>query len=160
MASAGIVLGLFGLILFGGGSFLTINILTHAQQNWAGVICPLILFIPMCLAGIGLAMLPLWLRWRSKQTVYALTNRRALIMEPSSFGAMLTTSYTASGLGHLTLREFANGSGDVLFLMDRTGGTYDRPYYFRVAGRGFLAIENARVVERLIRQTLLSGSDS
>jgi hypothetical protein len=42
-------------------------------------------------------------------------------------------------------------------MQDHTGKTYDRPMYLTVAGRGFLAIENVREVEKLVRQTLLDS---
>jgi hypothetical protein len=108
--------------------------------------------VPFLLIGLGMIASPWWMRRAARRTCYALTNRRAIIWEPSLLGMRQVRSYTASGLGSLSRLERADGSGDLVFEEFRTrdseGGTH-------TTRRGFLAIANVREVEELLRKTLL-----
>lgn len=114
--------------------------------------------IPFVLAGLFMLTSPVWLRRQAHKTLYALTDRRAIVFEPRWFRMATVRSYTAPGLSHLTRRERPDGSGDLVFEEFTTSGVdsdgYRRSYTTR---RGFLAIDRVREVEEMVRRTLLSG---
>jgi hypothetical protein len=102
--------------------------------------------------GVLLVTSPLWMASVARKTVYALTDKRAIIWEPSLFSAVQVRSYAASGLGAMTRNERGDGSGDLVFeeyyTYNRNGGSTRQQ-------RGFLGIDRVRDVETLVRQTLL-----
>jgi hypothetical protein len=106
--------------------------------------------------AIGLFMLgsPIWLRTLARKTVYALTDRRAIIFKPSWFGRVLVQSFTAAGLGQMSRRERPDGSGDLIFQVFTTGFGENA----RSEQQGFLAIDDVRAVEDLVRRTLSVGA--
>src|SRR5262249_42546884 len=65
--------------------------------------------------GVLLVTSPLWMGSVARKTVYALTDKRAILWEPSLFSAVQVRSYTASGLGAMTRNERGDGSGDLVF---------------------------------------------
>jgi hypothetical protein len=114
--------------------------------------------LPFIAVGGLFALSPLWLRRRAEQTLYALTNRRALVLEPSLWGPGVVRSYTAAGLGKMFRRERADGSGDLVF-DEYTTRTTDSEGMVSTAThwRGFLAVSDVRTVEDLVRRTLLDN---
>ncbi len=114
--------------------------------------------LPFIAVGIGLIASPVWLRSQARKTLYALTNRRAIIWEPAWFGATTVRNYTAAGLGHMSRTERADGSGDLVFEEITTYGSNNNGTSSRTTRRGFLSIDKVREVEELVRRTLLSAS--
>lgn len=110
--------------------------------------------VPFALVGLGLMLSPVWLRRKLKRTGYALTNRRALLIEGGLFGSRLVKSYAPEDLSDLERVERANGSGDLVFERVATRVQSDDGRRVRTAPRGFLAIPDVRDVERLLRETL------
>src|SRR5260370_1371922 len=49
--------------------------------------------VPFVLVGLALVLSPVWLRKKAANTVYALTDRRAVLWEPGWFGAVTVRSY-------------------------------------------------------------------
>jgi hypothetical protein len=88
----------------------------------------------------------------ARKTVYALTDRRAIVFEPQLFRTVQVRSYTAAGLGAMSRVERGDGSGDLVFEEYTTRGSNNTTTTTR---RGFLAIANVHQVEGLIRKTLL-----
>jgi hypothetical protein len=113
--------------------------------------------LPFLAVGIGLIASPIWLRSMARRTLYALTDRRALIWQPGWFGSATVRSYTAAGLGHISRRERRDGSGDLVFEEFTTYSHGSNGPSSHTTRRGFLAINNVREVEELVRRTLLSG---
>jgi hypothetical protein len=109
--------------------------------------------LPFIAVGIGLLASPAWLRAMARKTVYALTSRRAIIWQPALFGRVTVQSYTAAGLGQMTRMERPDGSGNLVFQVF-VSGTGDSS---RTEQRGFMAIDNVKHVEELVRKTLLAG---
>jgi hypothetical protein len=103
--------------------------------------------------GILLVTSPLWMGSMARKTVYAVTDRRAIIFEPQMFRTVQVRSYTAAGLGTMSRVERGDGSGDLVFEEYTTRGSNNNTSTTR---RGFLAIPNVHQVEELIRKTLLT----
>jgi hypothetical protein len=103
--------------------------------------------------GIFLICSPLWLRRKARNTVYALTDRRAIIWDAGWYGAFVVRSYASSGLGRIARRERADGSGDLIFEDYPTRGSTKEG----ATCQGFLCIDHVREVEDLVRRTLLAG---
>ena len=101
--------------------------------------------------AVGLAMLtaPLWMRWRAGRTVYAVTDRRAVVWE----GGLSTTvrSFDADALGDLERRERADGSGDLILARDLRTTSHHGRRGVRTTEVGFFGIPDVRGVERLVR---------
>jgi hypothetical protein len=113
--------------------------------------------VPFLLVGLAMVLSPIWLRRRARQTVYALTSKRAIIWEPGLVGSVTVRNYSAAGLGRMTRTERADGSGDLVFEEFVTTSTNSEGYRTSTTNRrGFLGIDNVRKVEELIRLTLLS----
>lgn len=114
--------------------------------------------IPFLIVGIvGLCTL-LWLKLEARNIVYVITNQRAFSIEGS--GSYLIRSYSPFQLTDVTRKDYADGSGDLMFLAYpdekddsgmKTGGFYKIP---KVA-------EAAQLIEKLagnIRSSLASVS--
>lgn len=113
--------------------------------------------IPFVLIGLALVASPVWLRRKAGNTVYALTDRRAILWEPGWFGAVTVRSYAAAGLGRMARRDRAGGAGDLVFEEFVTSSTNSDGHTSSTTHqRGFLCIDRVREVEDLVRRTLLS----
>jgi hypothetical protein len=110
--------------------------------------------VPFIAIGIFLLASPIWLRALARKTLYALTDRRAIIFKPSWFGRVHVHSFTAAGLGQMSRKERPDGSGDLVFQVYTTGFGENA----RSEAQGFLAIDDVRHVEDLIRRTLGVGA--
>jgi hypothetical protein len=109
--------------------------------------------LPFVAVGVGLIVSPLWLRAIARKTVYALSDRRAIIWQPSWFGRVTVQSFTAAGLGQMSRTERQDGTGDLVFQVYTTGFGEDA----QTVRRGFMGIDRVRDVEQLVRNTLQAG---
>ena len=107
----------------------------------------------MGLAGSALGLVPARAYRRAGRTAYALTDRRALLLEPRLGGGFAIRSYGPDRLGSLARRDspFGGPAGDLTFEDNSRTIFRKRP----ITRRGFLQIEDAVAVEALIRATLL-----
>ena len=105
--------------------------------------------IPFLLIGLGMLTAPLWALLAAGRTLYAVTNRRALIV--SGLFSTSVKSYTHSEIHELQRVERSGGTGDLYFasrdVVTRRGGIARQ----RI---GFLGIPDVRSVELLIRSRL------
>lgn len=99
--------------------------------------------------GLYLLTWPLRSWRRLKNTCYALTDRRAIIVEPGYLRRTKTREYTARSLRLMRVEEHADGTGDVVF---ESASTRFGP----AQTVGFLAIDQAEVVENLARKLLFA----
>lgn len=117
----------------------------------------LLLFgVPFVLVGLWMLSSPLWMYRQIKQICYAITNRRVILWDPNSFwGAMYIRSYVPRQLASLLRTERADGSGDLIFEEQyyQTRGQH-KPRAQRI---GFMAIDNVRTVDELVRKALLGS---
>jgi hypothetical protein len=114
--------------------------------------------------GLGLVLIlgPLGIYAAAARTVYAITNRRALVRQGYAIFGGQTDNYSPLQL-HAMVRHdswMVRGAGDLVF-RTRTeitvtnhgrGGTSVSQ---RVIRFGFLGIDNAGKVERILRETLI-----
>jgi hypothetical protein len=106
--------------------------------------------LPFIAVGVLFMFSPLWLRAMARRTVYALSDRRAILWQPGWFGQVSVQSFTASGLGQMSRLERPDGSGDLVFQVYTTG-VGENAHTVR---RGFMGIDHVRDVEELVRKTL------
>lgn len=107
---------------------------------------PFALFgLPFFLAGVVVLASPRTLARKARRTGYAITDRRALIIERGR--RLSVRSFAPEALADLERRERADGSGDIIFTRDRTGSGKGS----RALEVGFFGLPAARDVERRLR---------
>lgn len=106
--------------------------------------------IPFMVIGLGMVLAPLWASLRARNTVYALTERRALIIVDGVGGGI--SSYARADMGELTRTERVDGRGSVFFAIRTSTTSRGFVKHTRV---GFIGIPDVRNVERLIREHVL-----
>ena len=105
--------------------------------------------VPFALVGLGVMAAPLWAFLAARHTVYAVTERRALII--GGLFSRNVQSFTRAEIGNVTRIERPDGSGTVHF----ASRTYTTSKGFtRVRPIGFVGIPEVRRVEQLIRDHL------
>ncbi len=112
--------------------------------------------------GAGLWMLPpglymlLWpVRewWKGRGTIYALTDRRALIIRPGFFARREVLSFPRASLTPLRCDARADGSGNLVFENRKSWVGTPRP-------EGFLAVEHVRELEGQLHTMLGKNASS
>jgi hypothetical protein len=110
--------------------------------------------IPFILIGLWMLSSPFWMRRKAQKTVYALTDKRALILKPTWGQAVTVRSIPSQDLSARTRTQNADGSGTLIFTHLSTtqwqGGPNPRSYTVNV---GFEDIPDVREVEALIDRT-------
>ena len=101
---------------------------------------------------------PFWMYRRAQRTCYALTDQRAIVWAAGWFGGTEVRSFRAADLGKMARRDYADGSGDLIFQEFVTvSRDSDGDLRSQRTERGFLGIENVREVEELVQRTLLTA---
>ena len=104
--------------------------------------------IPFVLVGLGMLTSPLWMYFKAGRTVYAVTDRRALVIDGGLFGGMTVRSFEPARLTGLYRTQFADGSGNLVFQREyRPAGRHGR-----FVELGFLAVPDVKAVEDHIRE--------
>jgi hypothetical protein len=154
-ARAYIALTIFGRVFAGLAAVLMITPFLITFPHSMSAFIFVLSGIPLLLIGASLASTPLWMRRKAARTVYALTDRRAIVIEGSVFrGTQTVASYTPERLTNLSRTEHQNGTGDLVFEQVRAGYRKNGSEVYRP--RGFLGIHNVREVEQLLQSTLLN----
>jgi hypothetical protein len=99
--------------------------------------------LPFVLIGLGLLASPYFVYKKAKRTVYAITNRRAIVIVSGKF--KFIQSYSGKDIGTISRSERADGTGDIFF-GEEAGEKRTKPV-------GFLAIPDVRRVERILIDT-------
>jgi hypothetical protein len=102
--------------------------------------------IPFLLVGLGVMLGPLWVYLAARKTVYAVTEKRALIIVGGA-----VQSFTSADVGDISRFERSDGSGSVFFA---SRGIVTSNGFTRQARVGFEGIPDVRQVEKLIRDQL------
>jgi hypothetical protein len=139
--------GASGLLFGGGGA---------GPRGDAFFICFPLFGVPFVLVGLGMLSSPFWMYRRAKRTCYALTDQRAIVWVARWPRSTEVRSFKPSDLGKMSRRDYADGSGDLIFeeflYMTRD---CDGDLQSQRTERGFLGIADVREVEELVRRTLL-----
>ena len=106
--------------------------------------------VPFVLVGLGVLLSPLWAHLAAQHTVYAVTDKRALIIHGGK-GTRGVRSWSADDIDDITRFERPDGSGSVYFATRTWTAARGRTRHSRV---GFEGIPEVRHVERLIREQL------
>lgn len=93
---------------------------------------------------------PFWAGHKASRTCYALTDRRAITFEPELWHGLRVRSDLPDNLRDFWRTERGDGSGDLIFKEIKGYSSEGFPNIIR---RGFLAIDDVRAVEDLIRST-------
>jgi len=116
--------------------------------------------VPFVLVGLGVMMAPLWAYLAAGKTVYAVTDKRALIIGGGGLiigghghiiGGGGVQSYSPASMDEIARFERSDGTGSVYFASRET--TTRRGGYRRVR-IGFEGIPDVRQVEHLLREQL------
>jgi hypothetical protein len=108
--------------------------------------------IPFVLIGLAMLSGPFWAYRKAQQTVYAVSNKRAIII----VGGMTRNvqSFYPKKLGNIERTEKADGTGSIIFAR-RTNNSYNsntNQSQTSSTAIGFIGIQDVRTVERLILQ--------
>lgn len=105
--------------------------------------------VPFVLVGLRMLLAPLWLYWKASRVIYAVSDRRALVI--TTAWRKTVQSFGPGELGQIERKELADGCGDLVFVAtqpEQTGWRSQRSPG-RVAA-GFFGIAEARRVEQLL----------
>lgn len=116
---------------------------------------PQLLFslVGVCFAVIGIELIltPLWTWRKARNTVYLVTDQRALTIRKG--WSLEIRSFSPDQLWNLERRERADGSGDVIVGLPRSGDSSTEESVEPTAVEvGFLGVGQARESERALRQ--------
>lgn len=136
----------FALLWNGTLSLAFLGIVSH--WNNAAVRLPLLvcllLLLPFVLVGVGFLISPWWERALDRRTVYVLTDKRALVLRPSTFRRRpVARSYPLAHDLIKEVREYGRGCGDIVMEQLWAHGGHCIPL-------GFLFVQNVRELEYAI----------
>ena len=152
--------GSWGIVLFGipWTAFSVFWIAMASGMMWMGVnagggppavigVCFPLFGVPFVLIGLGMLSAPYWARRYAAGTVYAITDRRAILFA-TGFRSRTVKSYQPAELTRISRVERDDGSGDLIL---EEYGYRDRDGDRRSGRQGFMGISDVKEVERLIR---------
>ena len=123
---------------------------TARATGWWAYIFPL-WGLPFIFIGLVMLSAPYWAARAAKRTIYAITDRRAIIWIPKAWGEKEVQSFEPRRLLSITRKERTNGSGDLIFEQFReTHGSSTT-----TIRRGFMALRDVRDAEEVLRDVLL-----
>ncbi|HXU19222.1 MAG TPA: PH domain-containing protein [Verrucomicrobiae bacterium] len=91
--------------------------------------------IPFLLIGLSVTLMPLWAFLTGKKTVYAVTNKRVMVISGSKNRAV--KSFTPADIASVEHRERPDGSGDIVLMtntLQRTGNNMVAPMKVALCG--------------------------
>ena len=100
------------------------------------------------LIGAFMLLSPIWAWWAARHTLYAVTDRRAILIE-APFRRVIQ-SFTGERLTTVVRREDRQGRGDIIFEREASRGSKDRTVYRDV---GFFGLSDAKAVEQILQST-------
>ena len=103
--------------------------------------------IPFVLIGLGMLSSPVWTYRKALQTVYAITNRRAITFDAG--WTMTIRSYPPARLRNIIRKERRNGTGDVV-LDQQVASGFERGQ--RTMDLGFLNIRDPKTIEQILKK--------
>ncbi len=142
---------MFFALLWNGALVLSYYGLASHWQDAADRL-PILVFsgilLPFVLVGVGFLISPWWERELDRRTVYVLTDKRALVLRPSTFRRRpVARSYPLAHDLIKEVREYGRGCGDIVMEQFWTHGGHCIP-------SGFLFVQNVRELEYAIHTHL------
>jgi len=113
----------------------------------------LLFALPFLVFGLLLLAAPYLFMRDARRTIYAITNRRAIVWEPKRWDKIEVRSFTPRQLIRLMRSERKDGSGDLIF--EKIRESYDNASGATTVTCGFKSIQDVRGVENVLRETLL-----
>jgi hypothetical protein len=98
------------------------------------------------LVGAAMLLSPLWAWWVARHTLYAVTDRRAIVIEAPLRG-ITVQSFSGERLRDVVRHEHSSGHGDLIFEREAIKGRRGRTVYRDV---GFVGIADVKRVEELL----------
>jgi hypothetical protein len=95
--------------------------------------------------GASMLLTPLWYWWVARRTVYAITDRRAILIEVKLRRSI--QSFMGERLVSVIRNEDSRGRGDIIFEREATKGSKGRTIYRDV---GFFGLSDAKAVEQIL----------
>lgn len=153
LTQANIISVLVAVLLLG-----VVGKVTHAllQSNMqADHISLLLALLPFWGAAIGLSISPFWRCKRVMRTLYVVTNRRAIVVQPSSFllKPELRTWPLNEGLIKSVYAD-ADGTGDIIFDYRKVHTKHG----FRDEPEGFLRVPEPDRVHKLLQEQIAAAA--
>jgi hypothetical protein len=142
---------LFGIPFFAFSVFATLSVTggfgspRTPENNTANPFALLIGGMFM-LGGASMLLSPLRAWWLARRTLYAVTDRRALLIE-ARLRSTIVRSFSGVRLADVVRREDASGRGDLIFERDAAQGRHAQAVYRDI---GFFGIEDVRGVAQLL----------
>jgi hypothetical protein len=150
---------LFWTAMAGGFSFMFAGV--AGQSGGPGFATPFMFFplfgLIFVVVGFGLLLSPLWAYLKAQRTIYAITDRRAIVLEENAFGSRSIRSFGPNEIVLMERRENANGIGDLVFSRERYSTYQNGRSRSHIRENGFFAIPDVRSVERILREAFLGG---
>lgn len=147
---------IFWMAMAGGAAWFSHE---HTESATAPSLSPMDLFacfplfgLPFLLIGLGMLSSPFWMMRKARRTLYAVTDRRVIILSGS--WSTTVTTLMPDQLRDLTRKEKLDGSGDLYFEQPPVYESRTQP---RPTHRGFIGIPNVREVEELVRTIKAPG---
>lgn len=136
----------------GGGTYMT---LAHGSGGAGRMVTMPFALVGLLFTGVGLLMLtsPIWVKRSTANTVYAITDQRALLVRRGVFGRITARSFSPELVASMERSERRDGSGDLVFesYRERRGSSTT------TVRHGFMSVADVRGVEAILRTTLLAG---
>lgn len=154
-----IVLSIFGLFFFGFALFWCLSALSMGNDTLMPqpAIAKIFPFFstPFMLVGLGLILAPLWNYRSMRNTCYAITNERCILI--SGFRSLKTRSYPLNTIHNIEKRQRVNGYGDLIFSKEYSTHYRDGRRRTSVDLIGFKNIPNVSGVNRILRDAMEQG---
>jgi len=139
---------IFGLVFAAFAVFVFWVAGTKAAGAPPAVLC---FSIPFFAVGVLVMLSPLFAGRRARNTVYAITNQRAIVIGKKAFGGLSVTSYSPDRIASFERNQRADGTGDLVFenYQTRVGSST------QTVRKGFMGLADVRSVETILYNTLL-----
>jgi hypothetical protein len=157
LRQGGIVMTVVSVLTMAAGAVMVpLVVAQHGVVHWwLGALAPLGV-APVLIAGVVLLRRP---GKRARETVYGLTDRRAIVVESGwPLRVKVVRSYGPERLAAIEVELTGGEAGSVVF--ERVPGSYSVNNTPVLTPRGFIGIERARKVEAMVRTLAEQGGRS
>lgn len=129
------------------GALLLCGMRTMQELEWV----PIVIMLPFLLIGIAALSSPWRYRWRMQRTLYLLTNRRAIVLEPRWCRMRVRDFALQPDMVKQVVSE-PQGHGDIIFTKERRWQFGGRRIYYGWSPVGFLAVPQVQRVAQMIAE--------